>query len=347
MIRHGIRRLRRAARSVRSGFERRVLILLYHRVAESRSDPWELCVSPRHFAEHLEVLRQHTRPVRLQQLTQTFTEGNLPERSVVITFDDGYADNLYNAKPMLEHSDIPATFFLSTGYIGHEREFWWDELERLLLQPGTLPKTLHLSANGRSYRWELGEAVDYTEDAFDYYRRWRAWEKAPTSRHALYSSLWELLNPMSEAERQKVLDEILRWAGGESMARPTHRSLSLEEVVALAQGELSEIGAHTVTHPALSALPAASQRGEIRQSKARLEEILCCPVPSFSYPYGNQHHYTAETVSIVREAGFACACSNFAGVVERTTDPSQLPRAAVPDYGGKKFARWLFRRFCD
>jgi peptidoglycan/xylan/chitin deacetylase (PgdA/CDA1 family) len=210
-----------------------------------------------------------------------------------------------------------------------------------------LPKTLRLSANGRSHQWELGEAVDYTEDAFDRYRRWRAWEKAPTSRHALYRSLWELLNPMSEGERQKMLDEILRWAGSESMSRPTHRSLALEEVVALAQGELSDIGAHTVTHPVLSALPAASQRDEIRQSKARLEEILRRPVSSFSYPYGNRQHYTAETLSMVREAGFACACSSFAGVVERSTDPFQLPRAMVPDYAGKKFARWLFRRFCD
>ena len=64
----GIGRLRRAARQLRHRFARGGLILLYHCVAEVRSDPWSLCVTPRHFAEHLEILRKHSRPMRLQQL---------------------------------------------------------------------------------------------------------------------------------------------------------------------------------------------------------------------------------------------------------------------------------------
>jgi peptidoglycan/xylan/chitin deacetylase (PgdA/CDA1 family) len=81
---------------------------------------------------------------------------------VVITFDDGYADNLHNAKPLLERYDIPATVFVTTGHIGHEREFWGDELDRLLLQPSTLPELLGLSINGSPYQWELGEVAHYT-----------------------------------------------------------------------------------------------------------------------------------------------------------------------------------------
>jgi peptidoglycan/xylan/chitin deacetylase (PgdA/CDA1 family) len=279
--------------------------------------------------------------MRLQQLVTALQDGNLPRRPLVITFDDGYADNLLNAKPVLERYDVPATVFLATGYLGHNREFWWDELDRLLLQPGTLPETLRLSINGSAYEWRLDEAAHYSEDAHRRYCHWKAWEEAPSPRHFLYYSLWQLLRPLLEDERQKVLNELLVWASAKPETRPTHRTLSLEEGLTLARGKLIEVGSHTVTHSALAALPAVLQRDEIQRSKVHLEEILGHPVTSFAYPYGGPSDYTAETAAIVREAGFACACSTLAGVVGRTTDRFQLPRVQVNDWDGEEFARQL------
>ena len=136
-----------------------------------------------------------------------------------------------------------------------------------------------------------------------------------------------------------MLDELRGWAGAEPTCRPSHRPLSVEETLALADGELVEIGAHTVTHPALGPLPPSSQREEIVQSKARLEDLLGRPVMSFAYPHGD---YTAETVSIVREVGFARACSfTFAGLVHPSTDPFRLPRVQIQDWDGEELARRL------
>ena len=342
MIRRGVEGLWRAARWPRSRSEDKALILCYHRIAEPPSDPWHLAVTPRNFAEHLEVLRHHAHPIRLQQLSQSLLDGDLPDRSVVVTFDDGYADNLYNAKPLLERYDIPATVFVVTGYIGDEREFWWDELERLFLQPGALPERFSLNVNGSTYHWELDDAVDYSEEAFRRHRRWRPGKKVRSSYHSLYDSLWKLLRPMTEGERQRVLHELWGWAGAEEIVRPSHRPLSLKEVIALSQGGLVEVGAHTATHPALRKLPEASQRDEISGSKVRLEEILNCPVPSFSYPYGN---LSEQTVGIVREAGFSCACSTQADVVRLSTERFQLPRLEVRDWNGEEFAGQLSRWF--
>jgi len=327
--------------SMPSAGGRGALILLYHRIAELPSDPWALSVTPGHFAEHLEVLRKDVNPMSLRQLVRALHDGNLPQRSVVVTFDDGYADNLYSAKPLLEHYDIPATIFVTTGSIGHEREFWWDELDRLLLQPGTLPKQLRLSVNGSNHQRELGEAAHYHEDTWRGHRYWRAWERAPSSRHVLYRSVWELLQPLSFDERRKVLDELLVWAGTEPIGRSTHRSLSREEISAIAQGELIEIGAHTVTHPVLSALSGEAQRHEIQGSKAGLEAILGHPVTSFAYPHGSRSDYTAETIAIVQESGFICACASDNGVVGLSADCFQLPRVHVPDWDGTEFARQL------
>ncbi len=338
--------LRRVAGRLGGRSDGKVLILLYHRVTRLKSDPWALAVAPRRFAEHLEVLREHAQPVQLRELPQAIRGGNLADRSVVITFDDGYADNLHNAKPLLERHDVPATVFVASGYVGRKREFWWDELDRLLLQPGTLAERLELSVNGDTYLWELGDAAHYTVEDFRRHRGWRAWDKeSPTPRHHLYTSLYELLRPLGEQERRRKLSELRRWTVAAQARRSDHRPLSLEEVGELQEGGLVEVGAHTVTHPMLSALPPASQRREIRKSKARLEEILNRPVSSFAYPYGKPSDYTTKTVDIVRQAGFACACSSLAGLVQRSSDRFQLPRVYVRNWDGDRLARQLSRWF--
>src|SRR3990172_9216760 len=334
----GFKKLSRTTRLFRHRFERKAIILMYHRVAEVSTDPWSLSVTPQHFAEHMEILKKYFRPIQLQQLIKALRKGKVPRRSVVVTFDDGYADNLHNARPLLERRKVPATVFLSTGYIGQGREFWWDELDRLLLQPGTLPETLHLCINGSAHQWSLGEAAHYDADACWRHSSWRFLEDAPSPRHLIYRSLWQLLQPLPESERRKVLNELLVWASAEPEGRPAYRILTQHEVVALARGGLVEVGAHTVTHPMISTLPTALQRDEIQQSKTSLEKILGRPVISFAYPYGN---YSAETVPIVREAGFTCACSTLPGVVGRDNDRFQLPRVQIEDWDGEEFSRKL------
>ena len=333
-------KLHRAAEWLQKRFTNRALILMYHRVAEADLDPWSLCVTPQHFAEHLEVLQKHAYPMSLKQLTQAHRNGTVPHQAVVVTFDDGYADNLYNAKPLRECYNLPATVFVATGQVGQNREFWWDELERVFLQPGRLPQRLCLGSNGSTYQWELGAAADYCEDDYQGDRDRKAWEGQPGSRLSLYYSIWQRLQPLPEDQRQKALDEILTWATAELVARPTHRSLVPEEVFTLGQGGLVEIGAHTVTHPFLSAHSVAFQRDEIQSSKAYLEEFLDCPVTSFAYPFGD---YTAETVLLIREAGFACACSTVEATVWQNSDCFQFPRFRIENWNGEEFAKRLLR----
>ena len=99
-----------------------------------------MSVTPEHFAEHLQVLQKY-RLVHLDQIQpRSKFFGGL---SVAITFDDGYADNLQNAAPLLEKYDTPCTFFIASGYIGGDREFWWDELEQLAWPPGSLYRELY------------------------------------------------------------------------------------------------------------------------------------------------------------------------------------------------------------
>jgi peptidoglycan/xylan/chitin deacetylase (PgdA/CDA1 family) len=279
-------------------------------------------------------------------LADAHHEADFPERAVVVTFDDGYFDNLSHAKPLLEHYDIPATVFVTTGYLGQPREFWWDELDRLLLQPGTLPQTLCLCVNGHVHHWELGEASHYSEEAYRCHRSWNVLRKDVLGpRQRFYLSLHQMLRPVPEEERRRLLDELIAWAGVGPIGRSTHRTLSPEEVIRLAEGGLVEVGAHTVTHPVLSILPAAAQQAEVHGSKARLQEILGRPVTSFAYPYGFRSDYTAQSAAIVREAGFACACSCVPDLVWRGTGRFQLPRIIAFNWDGDEFTKRLRRWF--
>ena len=318
----------------------KAVILMYHRVAEVDLDPWGLCVTPQHFAEHLDVLQKYAHPISLQQLTQAHQDGNIPHRAVVITFDDGYADNLHNAKPILERYNIPATVFVTTGHIGSHREFWWDELERVLVQPGKLPEKLYLEINGSPHSWELGTAQEYSKEDYQRDRDRKAWEAQPGSRLAFYYSVWQQLQPMPAKTRQLLQDEILSWASVEPTARPAYRSMVLDEIHTLEQGGLVEIGAHTVTHPFLSAQSVAVQREEIQQSKADLEKLLAHPVTTFAYPFGD---YTEETVPLIPEVGFACACSVVQDRVWWQSDCFQFPRFGVENWTGKEFQKQLLR----
>src|SRR6476619_301445 len=136
MRRTGLKKAWRAAQRLIYRMCSGTLILMYNRVAKLSNDPHLVAVSPQHFGEHLEVIRKCYIPLRLQRLVESLQERRIQKKTIVITFDDGYADNLHNASPLLEHHDIPATIFVTAGQAEKQQEFWWDELDRMLLQPG-------------------------------------------------------------------------------------------------------------------------------------------------------------------------------------------------------------------
>ncbi len=337
------------ARYVLTQHQSRALILFYHGVMEAVSDPWRLHLPPARFAEQLEVIKHHATVLRLDELVRGLQNGQktkrLPRRSIVLTFDDGYANNLTHAKPLLEKYGVPATIFIASGYLGGQREFWSDELERLLLSPGRLPEHLQLRINGHSPEWNLREAAEYQPDDYARHRAWNAWQaETPTVRHTVYRELYQEMQTLPWPEQQRVLAELQAQAELTAAPRPLHRFLTQEELHTLAQDELFEIGSHTVTHPLLPGLPAAEQEREIHESKRALEAITERPVTSFAYPYGR---YTAETARLVRAAGLLSACAAEGTVTQAKTDLFQLPRCPVQDWDGARFERlltWWFRQ---
>lgn len=322
-----VERLLVRGRRVHSRFVSGALILLYHRVAEPETrpggagaspDPYALCVSPQHFEEHLDLLRRNAHPMPLAALVAAARQNALPPRAVAITFDDGYLDNLLYARPLLDRYMIPATVFIATGFCGGQ--FWWDELVRQVLQAPQVPPVLELTVAGQCYRWQ----IEGTE-----------------GRRRLLRGLHAAMRALLPGQREQVLDELAQWSGLARNGTDCARALTPDEIVRLADGGLVEIGAHTVNHPPLAQLPAQAQRQEVAASKKDLEEVTGRLIASFAYPYGLCGDYSSLTTELVREAGFARACTARAGILWRGSDVYQAPRLWVRDCSGEELARRL------
>jgi peptidoglycan/xylan/chitin deacetylase (PgdA/CDA1 family) len=308
---------------------------MYHRVAPEEDDPWGLVVTPERFEQQLEILRKRAVPLSLEGLVEGLAAHRLPERSAVITFDDGYVDTLRYAKPILERLGLPATVFVTTGYIGGHREFWWDELYSLLAQPVRLPAALELGLGGRRVVFELGPAAAPPAE----FPAIPIWQAPPGSRRALCREVWALLQPLGEALRRSALDQIRAWAGaGAVRSSANHRPMTADEVRQVGEGGLIEVGAHSVTHPLLPAMPPEIQRDEIRGSKVALDDLLGCPVRSFSYPFGAWNPTTEE---LTREAGFRCAVAAHEEPAWSAEDRFRLPRYNVENWDGAEFSARL------
>lgn len=321
------------------------VILIYHRVARLTNDPQLLAVSPANFAAQLDALRDWGSVVPLAELVERVRRAAPVDRLAAITFDDGYADNLLEAEGVLASRQMHATFFISTALLQTDREFYWDELDRLLLQPGSLPDRLELQVGPQRLIWELGSSATYT--ALDYQRD-AGWSVAikgdPTPRHRAYRELCPLLKQMPDMRRQDVLGEVRHWAGSQAAGRATHRMMSHDELRQLAASPIAALGAHTHTHPALSTLPPSEQLQEIDRSASEIQSWTGKAPLSFSYPFGGVSDYTAQTVKMVRDRGFTHACANFDGRVRGGADVFQLPRMLVRNWDAAEFGRCLARR---
>src|SRR3954468_4865073 len=124
----------RARLAYKRRYVARGLILIYHRVAEDPIDPWRLCVTPENFARQMEVLRNRGfKTVHVSELADCVHAHRLPRKTVAVSFDDGYRDNLDAARPILEKYEMPAAHFATAGYIGSDEPFWWDLLDTIFL----------------------------------------------------------------------------------------------------------------------------------------------------------------------------------------------------------------------
>lgn len=235
----------------------------------------------------------------LDEAVRRLHDDSLPPRALAITFDDGYTDNHDVALPILRRHGLPATFFIATGFLG--RGCMWNDrvieaFRRTPLRRVDLSGLLDVGSFALAHAADRRMAIETVIRAVKYLQ--------PQPRLDLVRSIGQRLEVDAPPSLMMTEDEVrsLRRAG-------------------------MQIGAHTVSHPILATLDAGEKRREIVESKQVLETILGEPVDLFAYPNGKPgEDYDAESVRIVREAGFTAALTTARGAAHRQTDPFQIPR---------------------
>lgn len=306
------------------------VILLYHRVVELSPDPQQMAVQPDYFQEHMALLKKQYHPVTAEEFAGHLKrKKRFPKKTVLVTFDDGYADNVHQALPILETVGIQALFFITTVFLDTRRELWWDDLERILLGTKIKPNALALHIESEKFRYDTSQEKTL-------------WE--------LYYQLQERLRLSPPDVVASVVKQLQIWAALPEDGREKNRLMRFEELRQLAASPYAAIGAHTHRHATLGVLGYEAQQQEILQSAELLKSITQQEIRYFSYPYGarkllgSKRYYNQDSQKIVKEAGFDMACANYYGQVHRWSNPYALPRILVRNWDPATF-REKMRQF--
>lgn len=273
--------------------------LIFHRVLPAHDPLRPSEPTATDFESFIAYLAKYFQVLPLRTAVELLREEKLPRRACCITFDDGYADNLTVALPILEKYRLPATVFVATGYLDGGRMFNDTVIDAI--------------AQSRLTRLDLCEIDLGVHDI-----------TTTEARQAAIAAILRLLKYRSPEQRSRDVARFMELA--HCGALPTDIMLTSEQVVELSARGV-EIGGHTVNHPILTSVEDEVAKNEIITGKRRLEEITGKPVPTFAYPNGQPNKdYAARHAAMVKEAGFELAVSTAHGVGSATSDLFQLPR---------------------
>ncbi len=285
----------RCAFSLLGGISRQLPVLIFHRVL-SQPDPL-LPGEPdtTEFRRQIRWLKRtfHVRTVK--EAAAALFSGTLAPRTVCVTFDDGYQDNVTNALPILQQEGVRATFFVTTGFM-HGGMMWND---RVIAAVRHWPDA----------------AIDLRPQSLGIY-------DVARNRSTMLDRLLSDLKHLPFATRDELTRQLLR----DSRAVAEALMMGPDGVRALHAAGM-EIGGHTHNHPILLNLADADARREIESNKRELESIIQQPLMTFAYPNGvPEKDFAERDVALVRALGYRYAVTTAAGVAGAGTDPFRMPR---------------------
>ncbi|MCW9052379.1 MAG: polysaccharide deacetylase family protein [Motiliproteus sp.] len=277
-------------------YPNKLSILIYHQVL-SEFDPMRpITPIAGQFEQHMNWIKSRFNVLTLSQAVDLLREGDLPPRSLVITFDDGYADNYSVALPVLLKHDLKATFFISSDFID-DGMMWNDRIIEEVRVRGVKKEELDFL--------DIDSSLLVEED----------------KKETLASSILKQVKHLPTRERSEFVDRFC------SSSKAKKRLMMTKDEIRELVNEGMEIGGHTCSHPILANLDRKDIFSEVKENKSILEQIIDQEISSFAYPNGKPNaDYNMDAIEAVKESGYKQAVTTSAGVSDAGTDLYQIPR---------------------
>lgn len=297
----------------------RAVVLTYHRViaddklALSHSSPG-IIVHKDVFEQHFAVIKRYLKPLTIEQFQEYFVSRKpLPDRSCLLTFDDGWLDNYETAFPILRKYRVPAAIFLPYNYISGKQMFWQEEL---LLRLSNL-----LMTDNRDDHRFVQELAALEHDPHS--------EQLREYVSALKLNSYQEINTILELVRSRCHDNVM----------PCHydRYMSWEQILEMQQNGIS-FGSHTLSHRILTRVSREECTRELTDSKSLLETSLGMPVETIAYPNGGHNEQVEQ---LTEQAGYTLGFTTERGYVSGDTNPYSIPRINIHNNSSNNKAVFL------
>lgn len=293
----------------RSAMRRRLLVLCYHAVISDdvpKDQRANIAVTQSQFELQLCELVRHWTPIAITGLSSAIYEKRpLPSNAVLVTFDDGFRNNIEHAAPILQKYRIPAIFFLTTGLIGTKHLLWTQELvERIVAWPdGSFPRYAPLQTE---LPCEPSKRLSFAAGVVAHCKR------LPNSERTDFMEKLRKHELRIDAKWKQELYDFMSW----------------DDVRELRDRGF-EIGSHTVNHPILSSLASDELERQLKESKQKIECEIGRECTCFAYPNGGNLDVSDEVINMAIDTGFRLGFKLCGSLNPSNLKPLEIDRMCV------------------
>lgn len=296
-----------------------VAILMLHGVMDegvpSTWAPLRPQLSRKRLKATLEILSQYYNFIRLEDAVDMLA-GRAPMKpcGLVLTFDDGYRNQLKHALPILQDFNAPATIFLATGHIDQRKPFWFDRLDYALQ---------HARLAGRQFN--IGNEIiqfpsDSRADVRVSFKQLRDAAKRVERPDTMMAQEMEMLAERLENESGQRLADIFEQDDWSAL-------LDWKEIREAGAQSLVTFGSHTLDHTRLGLATDEETRYQAKKSKETIEKHTGTECRFFCFPSGS---FSANSLNVLKESGYAAAVTTLEGLNTRKDNPLALRRISLP-----------------
>lgn len=297
-ILHGANNFLSDGNNAERGENPSVTILTYHSISRSWPKGSLQSLPARQFYKQMKFCSENYSIIPLDRARKNLANGSpLSNPGLVVTFDDGFLDNETNAIPILKYFNIPATLFVSTGFIDTGFPPWTTQISEILER-----------TNRTEFDVGFSHPIRNIADKLSISKRLK--------------NLWKGFNP---SEMQDSL-ELLKSRMAVSYRKTVYPSLSWDGL-RHAQKSGITVGSHSVYHSILPFVDDLTARKEIAESKLRIEDRLQSECCFFAYPDGK---YDARSIEYLINANYKCSVSQDYGINHQLIPCHELKRINVP-----------------